>query len=200
MANANQPQGLVPERYLDGTSWNGGFNTYFIPQADANAYYVGDVVKSAANADANGLPAVTKAAGTDTIRGVVIGYVVAGMNSPSLVGTNLDLSLQFIPATKTRDYYVMVVDDPTVLFSCQDNGTAIPATNANKNCSLTVTAPTSPQQNSATVILSSSVAVTASLPYKLFGRIQTPSNEPGANAKWLLKVNQHELNGATAGV
>jgi len=201
MANLNAPKGLVPSRYLDGSAWNGAVNLYYIPQADGSAYYGGDVVKSAANADANGVPAIAKALGTDTLRGVLAGVAVANPGAPSLIGTNLDLSIQFIPAVKLRDYYVWVVDDPAVIFEVQDNGlSTIPATSANKNASLTIAVPAGAGQNSATVLLNSSVAVTAALNMKLMGRVQRADNEPGPNAKWLVKINQHELQGATAGI
>ena len=103
MANTNIPRGFVPSRYADGTTWNGAANKYYIPSTDTNQYNPGDVVKSFAGADAFGVPAVTKITnGTDTPRGVILDVVVSPENNISLVGTNLDLTLQNIPATKTK--------------------------------------------------------------------------------------------------
>lgn len=203
MANLQAPFGLKPSRYRDGSNWNGAANLYYIPAADGNQYNVGDVVKSAAGGDANGIPQVVKAAGTDTLRGVIVGVLVAPPNLPSIVGVNLDLTLQNIPATKAKDYYVLVVDDQGVLFEVQDDGITtanLVAASCNKNCSLTITNPTSPQQNSATVILSSSIAATAALNIKLLGLKQQPNNSYGAYATWVCMINQHELQGGTAGV
>lgn len=202
MANQVAPRGFVPSRYLSGAAWNGACNMYHIPAADANQYNVGDTVKSAANGDANGIPDVVKITnGTDTARGVIIGCLTAIPNNPSLVGSTLDLTVQSIPAAKTRDYYVLVVDDPQVLFELQDDGlAALTATSCNKNASYTVTNPTAPQQNSATVLTTASVATTQALPLKLIGLVQKPNNSLGANATWLVKLNQHELMGNTAGV
>lgn len=204
MANLIAPRGFVPSRYLDGSAWNGALNMYYIPLADTNQYNPGDPVKSAAGGDANGIPQVVKAAGTDTVRGVIIGILVANPNNPSLVGINLDLTVQNTPgAGKTHDYYVLVADDPTIIFELQDDGlnpgTTI-ATACNKNASFTVTNPTSPRQNSASVLLSSSIATTQALNLKLFGLVQKPNNAYGANATWLVRFNQHELMGNTAGV
>lgn len=201
MANLVAPRGFVPSRYLNGNAWNGALNLYHIPASDGSQFNVGDAVKSAANADANGIPDVAKAAGTDTVRGVVMGVLTATPGNPSLIGTNLDLTIQNIPATKTRDYYVLVADDPSILFEIQDDGlAALTATSANKNASFTVANPTSPQQNSASVLSTASVATTQALNLRIIGLVQRPDNAFGVNAKWLIKFNQHELNGNTAGV
>ena len=63
MPNIVQPRGFSPVRQLGASDYNGAVNLYYIPQSDASAYYPGDAVKSAANGDANGVPAVQKAAG-----------------------------------------------------------------------------------------------------------------------------------------
>lgn len=204
MANLVAPRGFVPSRYLDGSAWNGAVNMYWVPSTDNNQYNPGDAVKSAAGGDANGIPQIVKAAGTDTVRGVIIGILVANPNNPSLVGINLDLTVQNTPSTgKTHDYYMLICDDPTVIYAIQDDGlnagTTV-ATACNKNCSFTVTNPTSPRQNSAEVILSSSIATTQALNLRIMGLLQVPNNAYGANATWLVRWNQHELMGNTAGV
>lgn len=202
MPNFNIPRGFTPSRYADGSPWNGAVNIYYLPSTDVNQINPGDAVKSAAGGDANGVPAVTKITnGTDAPRGVVVGILTANPNMPSLVGTNLDLTVQNAPATKTRDYYLLVVDDPAVLFELQDDGlNALTATACNKNASFTVTNPTAPQQNSATVLNTASVATTAGLNLKLMGLVQRADNSFGAYAKWIVRFNQHELLGNTAGV
>lgn len=201
MANLNAPRGFVPSRYLNGAAWNGATNLYVIPQADGSVYSPGDAVKSAANADANGIPAIAKAAGTDTVRGVIVGILVANPNNPSLVGTVLDLTVQQAPATKLKDYYALVVDDPAVLFEIQDDGlNVLTATAANKNASFTVANPSSPQQNSASVLNTGSVATTQALNLRIMGLMQRDDNAFGQYAKWVVKFNQHELEGNTAGI
>lgn len=202
MANPIAPRGFVPVRYLNGAAWNGAVNMYYVPAADTSMYSPGDAVKSAAGADANGVPQVAKAAGTDTVRGVVVGVLAANPSAPSLVGTSLDLTVQNVPATKTKDYYLLVVDDPHVIFEIQDDGlNALTAAAANKNASFTVANPTAPAQNSASVINSGSVATTQGLNVKLMGLKRQPNNAFGVNATWTVMFNQHELGGSnTAGV
>lgn len=197
MANLNQPKGFVPSRYMNGSPYNGASNVYCIPSTDGSIFGLGDAVKTVAGGDANGIPNVQKAAGTDTVRGVIVGILPPGMNNPSLVGVNLDLTLQSIPATKTKAYYVLVADDPNLLFEIQDNGaSALTQTACNSNAIFVVTNPTSPQQNSASTLSCASVATTNTLNLKIVGLVQRPDNAYGVYAKWLVRWNLHELNGA----
>jgi hypothetical protein len=202
MANIIGSRGFVPSRYLTGNAWSGASNMYYIPSTDSNQYGVGDAVKSAAGGDANGIPQITKAAGTDTVRGVIVGVLPANPSAQSLVATSLDLTVQNIPASKTKDYYVLVADDGDLLFELQDDGAAaLTATACNKNASFNVTNPTAPSQNSASTLSAASVATTQALNLKLIGLVQKPNNSYGVYATWLVRFNQHELNGSnTAGV
>lgn len=201
MANINAPFGLAPVRTVGGT-WSQQVSTYYIVSTDPNAYYIGDAVLSAASGDANGVPGVIKSTtGTDVLRGVFVGAYPANWNPVSLQGVALALENTYIPATKTRDYYVMVVDDPNVVFAIQGDATATNqvAANCNKNFSLTVAAGATTTSTSGTVVNSGSINTTNSLNMKLMGLQQIPGNGYGAYAKWLCKINLHELSafGAT---
>lgn len=204
MANVVAPFGLRIARTGNQAAFNAQLNTYWIPSTDNNALYVGDPVKSLANADGNGIPGVVKITnGTDTPRGFVVGVYPSLLGGNSMQGTNLDLTQVSIPATKTRDYYVMVCDDPDVIFEVQGDstGTNQIAANANKNASLTIAAPsTATFPVSATVVNSSTIATTSTLIIRLMGLAQIPGNGFGANATWLAKFNMHELMGGTAGI
>lgn len=202
MANTNRPIGFRPVKTVNGASWNEQANVYYVPTGDTSAYYIGDVVKSAAGADANGVPQIAKATGTDVLRGVVVGVLASVPYGVSLQGATLDLASTFAPATKTRDYYVLVVDDPAIIFEVQGDATATNqvAANSNKNASLTIATPTAPGQWSATVISSATIATTNTLNIKLMGLVQKPGNGFGAYARWLCKINLHELSGGTAGI
>ena len=198
MANLVQPKGAVPSRYLNGSPYNGGTNLYYIPSTDGNQYNLGDFVSTAAGGDANGVPLVTKSSASTPIRGVITGVAIAGYNNPSILGTNLDLTIQNIPATKLKGYYVFVADDPNLLFEIADDGlNALTSTACNKNALYTVANPTSPGQNSATVLTTGTIATTSTLPLKIMGLVQKPNNVFGANALWLVKINAHELIGPT---
>lgn len=206
MANQVAPFGLRLARTFNQAAYNAQVNTYHIASSDGSAYYLGDVVKSAASADANGVPDVAKITnGTDTPRGFIVGVLptLSGWNMSDMRGTDLGLSQVSIPATKNRDYYVMVCDDPEAMFEVQGDSTATNQTsaNVNKNASLTIAAPSpATLALSATVINSGSIATTSSLIIRLVGLAPIPGNGFGANATWLGKFNQHELASNTAGV
>lgn len=197
MANTNKPFGFAPVRTIAGT-WSEQATVYYIPSTDNSAYYIGDVVISAAAGDANGIPGVAKATvGTETPRGVIMG-VLPVFQTPSIQGTQLSLEITSIPATKTHDYYVLVIDDPAVVFAVQGDGTATnqTAANCNKNCSFTVAAGATTVSASGTVINSGSINTTNTLNVKLMGLQQIPNNAYGAYAVWLAKFNLHELSAA----
>lgn len=203
MANVNRPFGLMPVHGGGASSFGFQVNRYYIPSTDNNAYYIGSPVKLTNDADARGVPAIVVAAGTDALVGSVVGVEVANVNAASMVGTNLDLEQVSIPASKTRAYYVYVSDDPQQVYLCQGDATATNqvAANANKNASLTITAPspaTLPQ--SATVISSSTIATNNTLNIALMGLAQQPNNEFGAYAVWRCKINLHQYANARTGV
>ena len=206
MANLNAPFGLAPIRSLQSDKYNGAGTRYYIPSTDTLAYYVGDLVLSAAAADTNGVSGVIKAiAGTETYRGVITGVENPATQAVSIQGNPLSLETTNIPATKAVAYYVYVVDDPLVLFKCQGDATTTNqvATKANNNCSFSITAgsPAAPSVvASATVINSSTIATTSSLSGKLMGLLQVPNNTFGAYGIYQVKLNLHEFLGATAGV
>ena len=207
MAAVAKPFGLAPVRTSDANNFNQAGTRYYIPSSDGSAYYIGDTVISAAGADANGVPQIAKAIGTSTVRGVIVGFEPAQVGNVSLVGASLTLENTAIPATKTQAYYAYVMDDPGIVFMAQDDGITtgnLIAANANKNTSLTITAGATLQSASGTVILSSSIATTQALSWRLIGLAQTlnqgQTNAFGGYGLWLLKANQHELAGNTAGI
>lgn len=207
MANTNAPRGFSPVSNNAGNPWNEQATLYYIPSSDTNAYYIGDAVKSAAGADANGVSQVAKITSgneaTTAIRGIIVGVRVADPGV-SLQGKTLDLASLAVPATKARDYYVYVVDDPAVIFEIQDDGTTFPtsaAACANKNVSYNVAAPSGISPLSASTLAASTAATTNTLPLKIMGFVQRVDNDmSSAYRKVLVKINNHELQGGIAGV
>lgn len=211
MPQVSAPFGLKPVKQTNGSSWNSAVNLYVIPQADTNAYYIGDTVRSAANGNAfTGAPAVTlygtrnAASTTGAVRGVIVGL---GASAPSgAVGSAQafdpdNLNTVFIPATKTKDYYVWVVDSPEIIFEVQTDTIALTA--FNKNAPLFVAnAPVAPANQSASFVQGSAAAVTQALPLRIVGAPARDDNDllVPAFAKVFVVFNQHELFGNTVGV
>lgn len=212
MANVSAPFGLMPIEHLDGSPYNGKVTRYYIPSADTSAYYIGDPVALAGvagggagtqSADANGVPSIGKVANGDTLwLGPIVGVEVVNPLGASNQGTSLTLETISIPATKTRDYYVYVADDPGLIFEMQGDGTATNQTAAKStyNCDITVATPSTGAQ-SASVIASAGIALTATLPLKLMGLSQRQfagGNAFGAYAVWRCKINNHQYGNIVA--
>ena len=201
MANASTARGLVPYRLFDGSPWNGAANVYYVPAAYATALYIGDPVTTIAGSnDANGVPAVTLAAATT---GLVLGSVVGIVNygSPMITVTqNLPIYRQASVAT-----YILVADDPRLMFWAQDDGTGSGWANwSSKNTNLVSGSGSAVTGYSGWTISGSSIATTSTLLMRVLRLFDTPdavsnAQPPSANAKWLVKINKHALADSTAG-
>ncbi len=209
MPTLNRPFGFAAFRSLSQATHTAATNRYRIPSTDVSAFFIGDAVAQVAGADTAGVPNVQKSASTTSYRGVIVGVENPTVGAASLQGTVIDDSITSIPATKTRDYYVYVVDDPNALFMIQDDGITtgnLVAASANLNSSLTIASPSLGYQLSGTVLLSSSFATNVALNTKLMGLAQVPNlpgnvvNSFGTFAWWVVKPNQHNLMGNQVGI
>ena len=202
MANVSKPAGLAPVRYLNGSPWSGAANVYYIPQGDTNAYAIGDpVATSSGAADGNGVSAVklATAGASNALRGVIVGMG----RYESLMADPSNLDSIIIPATKTHDYYVMVVDDPMVVFEVQEfsgvGSTNFTKADIGKNVNLK--SGTNNGFVSGWVLDDTAAsATTANNQMRLLGISRRADNAFGNYCKFLCLINQHELRAATAGV
>lgn len=198
MANANKPMGLSPVQYLSGAPWSGQARVYFIASTDTNAFAIGDPVASSGSADSNGVPGITLAtAGSgNAIRGVVVGLGT----QESLMADPSNLNTTVVPATKTKAYYALVADDPSIIFEVQEigTGTALTATEVGLNANLA--AGTNNGYLSGWVLDNAGEGSGSTLQVRLLGLVRRQDNAFGQYAKWLVKINNHELAAGTAGV
>ena len=203
MANANKPSGLAPVQYSKGNPWSGQARTYYIAQADTNAYAIGDVVKSATGAaagDGNGVPGVTigVAGASNILRGVIVGI---GRTESAVMANWASLDTNTIPATKTFPWYVLVVDDPDVIFEVQEDTTsASPLTAAAIGQTANLSSGANNGFLSQWQMNNNSVSTAATGQLRLWGLARRADNAFGTNAKWLVTINQHELQLGGVGV
>jgi hypothetical protein len=199
MANTNAPFGLSPVKYANGAVWDGQATVYYIPSTDNNQYGVGDIVKSAAGSDAAGVPTVVKAAASDVPRGVIVGVLPTYLNQNTLVGSNLNLNVIAIPATKTAAYYVLVADDPNLIFEaqCDNTATLVAIGTINANVLPVIANPASGSPFSGTQIDHTQFATTNTFMLKVLGLPLRVGSDFTAQAKLLVKFNTHEFFGST---
>lgn len=193
MANADAAQGLKPVRYLSGAVYNGAANKYYVSASNGTAIYVGGLVKLAGSADATGAHAsVTGAVATgDAVVGVVVGVVPVTQESTT-----------YREASTER--YVLVADDPNLLFEVQEDsvGSSLAVTNVGGTADLTgFTGGSTATGLSAIEIDSSTVTASGdgSEDVLILGKADRPDNEIGANANWLVRLNNHQFVDGVAG-
>lgn len=200
MANVDRPSGLSPVMYLNGAPWNGKGRVYCIPSTSNEAFAVGDPVDIAGSADGNGVPTIALAtAGTgNPVLGAIVSPAGAQVYGGEY-GVPADTPV-VIPAAKTRNYYVMVADDPNLIFEIQEvsGGTAFTATEVGLNANLI--AGTNNGYVSGWEVNNSGEATTATLQLRLLMLAQMSNNAFGEHAKWWVLINNHRYRIGQAGV
>lgn len=194
MANVARVNGFKAVKYVNGAVWNGQANTYFIPSSDSTAVAVGDVVKLTGAGDSQGVPAVARIANgsTDVPVGVVVGLVIdpTNLNTP-----------QYRVASTNR--YVLVADDPNIVYEVNCSGTAAYATDPGLNTGVSLGAGVSTTTgNSSMQADLATKATTSSLPFRIIGFVQRPDMDYSdtSNAKVLVTFNTHSARAGVAGV
>lgn len=127
------PFGLVPVRYKSGAPYNGAANVYYVPAADDNNLFVGDPVILAGTGDAAGVPGVLRAEAGERITGVVVGFAPI---PTAAAGDTTALNRGYRVASEAD--YVLVADDPTLLFEATEDGAGgfLATTNIGENIDL----------------------------------------------------------------
>jgi hypothetical protein len=188
MANKDRPFGLKPVRHLNGSPWNGKTRVYYKDVGETDVLFIGSLVKSAGSADATGKYPTIELAGTDPIRGVVVGFG----NTPYIAADVTDLDRLYSPTTTAN--YVAVVDDPGVIFEAQeDSSTNLTADEIGLNISPTTESGNTTTGHSTIELDCATEATTSTLSLKILGLVDRPDNELGDYAKFEVMVNNHEL-------
>jgi hypothetical protein len=199
MPNPNKVAGLSPIGYIGGADWDGKTNLYYVPSSNTDRLSIGDPVKLAGDADANGIPSVQRATAGATFVGVINGIGIFP-GGPFVDPANLDLIQA--PATKTQAYYLQVIDDPNVIFEIQEDGVGGTLTSASvgQNADFIAADPATGVRLSAFMLDSSTAAVTSTLNLKILGLVRRADNAFGANAKFRVLMNNHSFRTGIAGI
>jgi hypothetical protein len=186
MANANRPTGLSPVS-IYGAPYAGQGNIYAVAANYGTAIAIGDPVASLGGASPDGYPLVGLAAAGTAIRGVVVGIG----RSPTVLANwgNLDTTVR--PASAGYVGYLLVADDPNIVFEIQQADTV----NADIGDNADLVAGANNGYVSGYTL--SSTVGTATAQCRILGLVNRPDNEFGDYAKVLVRINEHELSSAT---
>lgn len=180
--------GLKPVRYKSGAPYNGACNRYSVASGESNNMFVGDPVIISGTGDTDGVPgvALASAGGGARITGVIVGF---GSNPSVLSGTTA-LTRGYRTAS-TADY-VMVADDPSLLFEVIEDavGGALATTDIGNNADLVAAAGSTYTKRSGWM-LDSSTKVTTTAQVRIVGFEQRVNNTiGGTDPVWLVSIVQ----------
>lgn len=199
MPNVDRPGGLSPVAYLNGAKYTGGGRVYCILATNNDVLAVGDPVVLGGDASTLGVAnvALATAGTTNLVTGAIIG--ISGSKYGGMYANPSNLDTTIIPATKTRDYYILVADDPNIVFEIQEvsGGTALTSAAVSLNASLI--SGTNNGYFSGWELDNGTEANTAALQLKLLGLVQRSDNAFGEHAKWLVLINNHSYRTGVAG-
>lgn len=192
MANPDIVRGLQPVSNLYGGAYTGGARVYTTPSGDGTAIFIGDPVKLAGTGQVvNGqtYTDVIQAASTNVVVGVVIGVLAETRDS-----------LPYRAASTVRR--LLVVDDPNAEFEIQEvsGGTALTANDIGLNANFVVGSGSTVTGYSGVELNNATEATTNTLDLKIVGLVPRENNAVGENAKWIVRLNNHQYVNQIAGV
>ena len=190
MANKDAAFGLRPLCHVDGSPYNGAVQRMYVGTGDGNNLFIGDVVARSGSGSTEGIPGIvrhTAGAGSSAGDGPV-GVIVGFENL-----TSDNLSRTYRPASTAM--YVLVETGTDVLYAVQEDsdGGAISVDSIGLNANIIFGTGNTLTGTSAVELDSNTAAVTATLDCRIHGVLQSPDNEVGANAIWLVTLNNHPL-------
>lgn len=199
MANTSKINGFTPVKHTNGSPYNGQANLYYIASA-ADEMFVGDVVKVAGSADANGIPSADLCGASDVPVGIVVGVMHSKFEPAGKMTTGstaLDSSAVLPKIAVSGAAYVMVADSPDIVCEVEAaNGTPA-ATDIGLNISHSNGTRSATTSVNPAYIDFGTEATANTLNFRLLGFSQKVGNEIGASAKMLVGFNVHQFTAGT---
>lgn len=189
MANTNAPRGFTPYRYADGKPYNGQCNRYYKDTTANTVISVGDpVIRVTASSDPLGGPEIVRATTGGAITGVIVGI--------EPVVSNL-AQVGYLSSTDVG--YVLVADDPSLMFEVQETGagTALAVTDVGKHIN-SVTALDGDTTIGRSKYQIDNNAKSTGNTWRIQALSRRDDNAVGANAKWIVIPNLHTEVNASA--
>ncbi len=186
MANTDAAFGLVPFGTTDGSDYHGKIREVEFVTGDSVACFLGDAVKLTGTTGTDGFtPVVAQAAAGNSIVGVIVGF------SPDFENESFINAGSNRLASTSRKAQVCFGSD--VLYVAQEDSDsgALVAADAGKNIDIVVAAGSTVTGVSG-MELDSSSALQASGQFRLHHVQNKLDNELGANAQWVVSINENQ--------
>jgi hypothetical protein len=171
-----------------------------MPSANSDVVMVGDLVKLGGDGRSpTGVQTIARHAGgaTEAALGVVVGFLFSGMGDVQNVPPVTDLNTPVYRRAST-DRYVLVADDPNLVFETQTGGATFATTDIGQNAEMDVAAGSTTTGASGMFLDLSTKATTATLPMKVVGFPSRPDNNIGdAFTNAYVMINNHQYKGGT---
>jgi hypothetical protein len=200
MSSVSRVNGFRPVKMITGAPYNGQASLYFVPSSNSDVIMVGDVVKLAGDARSpTGVPTVARHASgaTEAAVGVVVGIVFSGVGDVQNIPPVNDLNTPVYRRAST-DRYLLVADDPNLVFEAQTIGATFATANVGLNCEIDATAGSTTSGASGMGVDLAALATTATLPLKVVGFPSRPDNNIGdAFTSAYVVINNHQYKGST---
>lgn len=189
MANIDHPNGAIPIGTVNGSPWNGKGRVYPVDASNATAIFKGDFVILEDDGHCAPAPAGGNVLGVCV--GVVYDRSVAATEHPG-----------YLPATTAGS--IIVVDSPDMLFEIQEDGnmgTAVIGSNGDivAGAGSTTTGVSAHELDSSDVTTNDGSAASAQL--RVVGYVDRADNDPTlSNGRWIVMINEHQLNPQQVGI
>lgn len=192
MANVDRPDGFRPVKHLNGSPYNGQFNTYF---SITDNLGMGDLVEQdAAGMRKNGIayPSCDRVDATgDRIVGVVVGWEI----DPSALDRKYHAS--------SSTYAVHIADARDLIMEVQDDGATMTLVDIGLNVSPKIGSLDTATGLSNMEIDGSTANTTNTLTLRIMSSVGRPDNDSSdttANGRYLVILNSSAYADLTAGV
>lgn len=212
MANISKINGFRPVKHVTGAPYNGQSNIYAVAAGDNTALFVGDVVKLAADANAQGVQYVTAhAAGVAGTGQPALGVVVGVINTKldpvtgNMSGGSISLDTPVYRPASTAQY-VLVADSPDLIYEVEATAAgsaySFALADVGQNANIFAGAGSTSTGNSAHSLNMSDKGTAATLPFKITGVAAKVGNEVTGNyTKVNVQINNHQFKSVgTVGV
>ena len=184
MANVDRPRGLEPIGTMSGSPWQATVRWYDVASTYAADLFIGDAVKLNANGTVE-----RAVAGTDNLIGVIVGFPRTGDDDNFLSNDPEILERVYLPANTGGKVAVAV--GPTVLYTIQDDASAIPSQSwVGKGTNLVYNAPTNVENWSRSAMEIDASNVGTGSQFIIVDYLREPGNDITAgNAEWIVRIS-----------